>query len=83
MTITGISITAKGRILVAMTGSEELDWADEVALAKSEADYNEAKALLNEFAEVMGDGIFEALLEVRSAEESAQLIREWKKEQTV
>lgn len=65
-TIESIRITPKGEILLALT---------EVGL-----DFIEAKELLSEFGEVMGSGIFHALLEIKTAKEAAELILDWKKD---
>lgn len=62
-----ITITAKGKILFALTDMN--------------LDFNEGQTLLNEFAEVMGPGIFDGLLTMLTPTEAAVEVLQWKKEQ--
>lgn len=61
-----ISLTGKGQILCLMIDSVE--------------EYEAGKELLNEFANVMGPGIFDALLEIKSPEETLAIIKQWEAE---
>jgi hypothetical protein len=63
-----VSITPKGLIILPL-------------IELSKITFTEAKELLNEFGEVMGGGIFAALLEIKTDKEAAKIILDWKKEQ--